>query len=203
MHGTQPSERMRHFTICVFSPGRRRVPCCSRITELPRIDGFAFFREIERHDGNIFRVDVEPDVHFRPIRERENANAFALVMAAVVKIPKFGALVFRVPLAERIAEGIDALFGAGFFLVAARAAESGIETAFGQRVEQRARLQQAAAFLRAQRVGVRAFIERLLILVDDQLRADVLWRTSRETRSSREICSWCRCAGAETEFCPG
>ena len=103
------------------------------------------------------------------------------MVAAVVKIPKFRALVLRIPLAERVAEGIDAFFRAGFFFVAARAAERRVETAFGQRVEQRARLQQAAALLRAQRVGIRAFVEGLLILVNDQLRAEFLAYQSRNS----------------------
>ena len=71
-------------------------------------------------------------------------------MASVEKIPQFRPLVLGIPLPERVAERIDALFGAGFFLVAARAAEGGLESAFRESVKQRARLQQAAAFLRAQ-----------------------------------------------------
>ena len=43
------------------------------------------------------------------------------MQAGVVERPEFGALVFGVPLAEFVAEGEDALFGAGFFFVAPRA----------------------------------------------------------------------------------
>ncbi len=45
-------------------------------------------------------------------------------------------------------------------------------SALGQRVEQRFRLQQPAAFLRAERERIRALVQRFLILVHDQFRAD-------------------------------
>src|SRR5260370_24455371 len=43
----------------------------------------AFLRKIERHDGNLFHVDVKPDVQLGPVGERKHANAFAFVKAAV------------------------------------------------------------------------------------------------------------------------
>jgi len=51
---------------------------------------------------------------------------FAGIFAAVEEVPKFRALVFRVPLAEIVAVGEEALFGTGFFLVAAATAEAGV-----------------------------------------------------------------------------
>src|SRR5215469_7216639 len=95
------------------------------------------------------------------------------MMAAVVKVPKLGPLILGIPLAEGIAEGIDAFLGARFLLVAPRTAKSRVKAALGEPIEQRARLQQAATLLRTQVVRVGAFVERLLIFVDDQLRADV------------------------------
>src|SRR5687768_16229114 len=40
-------------------------------------DDLAFLREIERHDGDLFHVDVLPHVELGPVREREDADAFA------------------------------------------------------------------------------------------------------------------------------
>jgi len=57
-------------------------------------------------------VDVEPDVQFGPIGKWKYANTFAFIEKGVEDVPKLRALVFRVPLAQGIAEGIDALFGA-------------------------------------------------------------------------------------------
>ena len=62
-----------------------------------------------------------PDVEFGPVGQREDADAFALVDAGVVDAPKFGPLVLGIPGMAGGAEGKDALLGAGFFLVAARA----------------------------------------------------------------------------------
>src|SRR5260370_2312294 len=71
----------------------------------------AFLGEVKRHDGNIFRVDVEPDVEFGPVGKRKYANAFAFVETGVENIPQLWALVFRVPLAQHIAERIHSLLG--------------------------------------------------------------------------------------------
>ena len=101
--------------------------------------------------GIFSSMDVVPDVEFGPVGEREDADAFAGRDAAVVEVPEFGALVLGVPLAGAVAEGEDALLGAGFFFVAARAAEGCVEAVLAQAVEQRGGLQQAAAALGAER----------------------------------------------------
>ena len=61
----------------------------------------------------------------------------ARAVAAVVEVPQLGALVARVPLAELVAQGEDPLLGPGLLLVAAAAAEDGVEAVVGDRVEQR------------------------------------------------------------------
>src|SRR5882762_4630696 len=42
-------------------------------------DRLAFFCKIKRHNRDILDVDVEPDVEFRPVGERKNADALAFV----------------------------------------------------------------------------------------------------------------------------
>src|SRR5690606_23335809 len=95
----------------------------------------ALVREVERHDRDLFQVDVEPDVELGPIGEREGADALALGDLAVVEVPQLGPLVFGIPLAEAIAERVDALFGARAFFVAARTPESRVVAAGLQRLE--------------------------------------------------------------------
>ena len=110
---------------------------------IDRHDGFAaqhhfpFAREVERHDGNILHVDVQPNIQLRPIRQRKDADAFALIEARIEDVPQLRTLILRIPLSHGIAERVDPLLGARLFFVAARPTECGIESAFGQRVQQR------------------------------------------------------------------
>ena len=53
--------------------------------------------EVERHDRDVLEVDVLPDVELGPVRQREDADALALVLAGVVEAPQLGPLVLRVP----------------------------------------------------------------------------------------------------------
>src|SRR5690242_18943001 len=82
-------------------------------------DDGALAGEVERNDGDFFGVDVKPDVELGPIGELDNADALALLDAGIENVPELGALIFGVPLAERIAERVDAFLGARFFFVAA------------------------------------------------------------------------------------
>jgi len=51
------------------------------------LDRWAGARQNTRHDRNALEMDVLPDVEFGPVGERENANAFALVLPRIVDIP--------------------------------------------------------------------------------------------------------------------
>ncbi len=82
--------------------------------------------EIDGGEGDVLALDIHPDVHLGEVGERKDAEVFAGILAAVEKVPKFGALIFRVPLAEVIAVGEEAFLGAGLFLFAAAAAEAGV-----------------------------------------------------------------------------
>src|ERR1700722_2117500 len=95
----------------------------------------AFLGIVKRNDGNIFEMDVLPDVHLRPVRKRKNADDFAGVQFARKKIPKFGALIFRIPLTEGITERKNALLGAGFFLVPASTSKCRVESTGSKGIE--------------------------------------------------------------------
>ena len=93
--------------------------------------------------------------------------------APVVEVPQLGPLVLRVPLADVVAEGEDALLRARALLVAARAAERGVEAVLGDRVEQRHRLQPVARRVRPGLLDRAALVDRLLHGGDDQPLAEL------------------------------
>ncbi len=97
-------------------------------------------REIDRGEFELFAFDVLPDVEFRPVRDRENADVFALETAGVIEIPQLGALILRVPLTELEKKKKNALLGTRLFLVAPGAADTGVETEFFDGFKQRHRL---------------------------------------------------------------
>ena len=70
---------------------------------------------------------------------------FARIDAGIEQVPDFGPLIFRVPLAEVVAETEEAFLRAGLFLVAPRAANQTIKLKFLNRREQRGNLQLVAA----------------------------------------------------------
>ena len=136
-------------------------------------DRAALPSEIKRHDGNFLHVNVKPDIELGPIRERKNANAFALVDAGVKDIPKLWPLVFGVPLPLAVPEGVNTLFGPRFLLVPPGPTERRIKPAVCQGIQQGLGFEQSAAFLRSQSEWISALIERLAVLVDDQFRPDL------------------------------
>jgi hypothetical protein len=75
--------------------------------------------KVQVRQFNLFEVDILPNVEFCPVRDREHAEVFAEVLAAVKDIPELGALVLGIPLAKIVAVREEALLGTGFFLVAA------------------------------------------------------------------------------------
>src|ERR1019366_378343 len=105
--------------------------------------------EVKRNDGNLFEMNVVPDVELSPIGKRENANAFVGPDAAIEEVPQLGALIFGIPLPCTVAKGENAFLGAGFLLIATRTAKSRIEVVVAQCIEQGLRLEQSAAALGA------------------------------------------------------
>jgi hypothetical protein len=74
----------------------------------------------------------------------KTADVLAGAVAAVVEVPQLGPLVLRVPLAELVAEAEHPLLGPGLLLVAAGAAEGGVEAVLLDGVEQGGGLQAVA-----------------------------------------------------------
>ena len=90
---------------------------------------------------------------------------FTLAVATVVDVPEFRALGPWIPLAELITEAEHSLLGAGLFLVAARAAEHGVEAMLVDAAQQGRGLQ---AVTRGAWSG----------LLDDGTRVDVVLHTA-------------------------
>ena len=128
--------------------------------------------EVQRDDGDVFRVEVEPDVEFGPVGEGEDADGLAFAEAGVVEAPELWPLVFGIPLALRIAEAVDAFLGARFFFVAAGTAEGCVVASGLEGVEQGAGLEEAAAVLGSEGVGVGTVGDGLFVAVDDEVGAD-------------------------------
>ena len=174
VHGEQPSDRMRHITFCGFSPSRSGdEPLLGDDQGIAAHDDLTLLGEVERHDRNLLGVDVVPHVDLGPVGEREHADALAGIEAAVQQVPELRALALRVPLALVVAQREDAFLRARPLLVAPRAAERRVEVAGLERVEQRARLEQPAAALRAEHERLCALVDRPLVGVDDQPGADL------------------------------
>src|SRR4051812_48541459 len=115
-----------------------------RVQHAVAAEHLALVGEVDRRDLEALPGDVLPDVKLGPVAEREHADVLAAPDAPVVDAPQLGALAAGVPLTEVVAEAEDPLLRAGALLVAARAAERGVEAVLLDRVEQRRRLQAVA-----------------------------------------------------------
>src|ERR1700722_5488378 len=112
-----------HHYFLAFAGQQRYIPLDRNQSRSPH-HHFALLGEVQRHDGDVLKVNVLPDVQLRPVGKREDADALAGVQARVIEIPKLRALIFRIPLAMRVPEGIHALLGAGFISPASSASRS-------------------------------------------------------------------------------
>lgn len=101
--------------------------------------------EVEAGEGDFLFLDIHPDVHFRPVAEREDAEMFAVVFASVEEIPEFWPLILGVPLAEIVAMAEESLFGAGLFFIATTTAEAAIVSTRLNGIQQGGGLQAVAA----------------------------------------------------------
>ena len=118
-------------------------------------------------------LDVLPDVELGPVRDGEHADVLALAVLAVVEAPQLRPLVLGVPLTELVAEGVDALLGPRLLLVAAAAAEHGVELVLDDGVEQRRGLQAVAAGARTLLLDHAAVVDALLHGGHDELHAEL------------------------------
>jgi hypothetical protein len=125
--------------------------------------------EVERHDRDVLLEDVLPDVELGPVRQREDADRFALGDLRVEDLPHLGALVLRVPAVLGVAEGEDALLGPALFLVAACAAEGSVEAVPVERLAQPDRLHHVGVHVRAVAQRADAVAHALFVDVDEKL----------------------------------
>src|SRR4051794_29395114 len=150
-------------------------------------EDLALVGEVDRRHLEALAGDVLPDVELGPVAQREHAHVLALADPPVVDAPQLGALAARVPLAEVVAEGEDPLLRPGALLVAARAAERGVEAMLLDRVEQRGRLQPVARRARPGLLDDAAAVDRLLHGGDDQPLAELGDAAVAEVDDLREV----------------
>src|SRR5262245_3396918 len=62
-------------------------------------DALSFMTKVDPGHLEFLALDVFPDVHFGPIRERKNAHVLSRIDPSVIQIPDLRTLVLRVPLA--------------------------------------------------------------------------------------------------------
>src|SRR6267378_5105843 len=124
-------------------------------------------RVIDRRDGELFALDILPDVELGPVADGEDAHVLALRHAGVVEIPQLRPLVLRVPLAEFVAERKYTFLCARLFFVAARAADRCIEAELRDCFQQRYRLRGVSAFIEAPQFD-RAAADRILDRAHDK-----------------------------------
>jgi hypothetical protein len=142
---------------------------------------------VDRGERDPLLADVLPHVELGPVREREHAHVLAGLDEAVVEVPQLRPLRLRVPLAEVVAEGQDALLGPRPLLVAPGAAEGGLEAVLLERVEERHRLEPVARGARAGLLDHAALVDRVLDGCHDQLGADLLDHLVAVLEDLREV----------------
>ncbi len=147
----------------------------------------ALVGEVDRGQLEPLRRDVLPDVELGPVGDREHAHVLAAADAAVVEVPELRALAARVPLAEVVAEREDPLLRPRALLVAARAAERGVEAVRLDRVEERGRLKPVAGGARTGLLDDAAAVDRLLHRGDEQLDRELLDEAVAERDHLREV----------------
>ena len=207
----RPSSAPRRCTTCRRRCGsaRRRAPGASpsssvdvlgdRVEHPVAGEHVALVREVDRRQLELLARDVLPHVELGPVGDREHAHVLAAADAPVVEVPQLGPLAARVPLAEVVAEREDALLRAGALLVAARAAERGVEAVRLDRVEQRRGLQPVA-----RRRAARSPRRTRPVSIDSCTEATssshrrARPRSGRGTRAPRGSCGRCRRASART-----
>ena len=129
-----PTVRKRTSRISTFrSPSRRRQLGHGHQQALA-LDHLALVRVVERRQGDLLALDVLPHVQFGPVADREHAEMLAGLQPGVEQRPQLGPLGLGLPLAEAVAVREDALLGAGFFFVAAGAANQRVKAEFVNRL---------------------------------------------------------------------
>src|ERR1035437_3656150 len=136
-----------------------------------RAIAFAFgVREIERNHGNIFALDVFPDVQLGPMEQRMYPDVCALFEIRFELVPQLRRLVRDVPFHVLVPQTEVTLFGARRLFIAPHADDDAGEMMLVEHLPERVFFQRAAAFDAggfAVRIGAAGF-ERRLVSADNQ-----------------------------------
>src|SRR6266516_739280 len=77
-------------------------PMCDR-TATERTKTFPISGEIHVRDRNLFPLDVPPDIHLGPVKQRLYAHMFALCSCSYELAPEFRGLILVIPFKLRVA----------------------------------------------------------------------------------------------------
>ena len=153
-------------------------------------DAAALVAEVDGGNLKLLSLDVFPDIHFGPVRERENPHVLTRVQSAVVEIPDLRALVLGIPLAEAVSEAEEALLGTGLLLIATRSAYATIEAELLDRGQQDGDLELVAADL-PRGLHSEAFLKRLIHGADNEFGAEFLGAAVTEFEKFGKLVSCC------------
>src|SRR4051794_14695124 len=112
-------------------------------------------------------MNVLPDIHLCPVRERKHAQTFTLVNLSVEHIPQFRTLVSGIPLPAFVPEGENALFRPRTLLVATGSSDGRVKSASSESVQERGRFQRPTTALCAPRKRIGTLIKGRLILMNN------------------------------------
>src|SRR6476659_2435547 len=78
-------------------------------------------REVEGNDGDVFPLDVLPNVQLRPVKERMNSNVSDFLEIGVKLVPELWRLILDIPFYVFVARAEIAFLGTSRFFIAAHA----------------------------------------------------------------------------------
>src|SRR5690606_28486315 len=130
-------------------------------------------REVKRHDRDVLKVDVLPNIELGPIRKRKDAQALAFVLPAVVLMPELGTLPFGVPAMLGRTEREHTFLRARLLFIASSAAESGIEPELVERLLQGLRLHDVRVNCGAVSEGADSLRQPFFVDVDEELEPEL------------------------------
>ena len=184
--------------ICGISPGTSGMRSSSTMISAPsRSTTGRACGEVERHDRDVLQIDVLPDVELGPVRQREDADRFALVHARVVRCSTVPGAGSSDPSrgwrsGTRRCAPWRALFSSSRRAPPNAASNPCcVSACLSASVFMRSRI---GADVRGERRD--ALREAFLVGVHDQFQSVLPDHAVAEARSSPGTSTWCRCEGA-------
>jgi acetylornithine deacetylase/succinyl-diaminopimelate desuccinylase-like protein len=137
-------------------------------------DDLSLVCKVQAGKGNVFALDVLPDIQFCPVADGKDTHVFTRSFQPVVKVPQLRALVLGIPLAEPVAKTEKALFGPRLFLVATGAPQCTVKFEFSQCVQKCDGLRGIATRVRSCFLCNLSLVNRILYPPHNKIRINLL-----------------------------